>query len=169
MSDNYRRNNQVYIVGSNATKLDTYQENETRTTTEHRQVRHVNRQAMERRYRYKMKLACLLAVTMFMCIVMVKTQLSVSATSKDIVNLEKELGSLKKKNSLLVENMSNNVGLEQVYEIATTKLGMVMPGASQIGSIQVKAGSYTQQFAEIEGKVKKEDGVSNILGFIFSN
>ncbi len=166
MSNEYRRSNQLYIVGNNATRLDTYTDSE--TTREEQIIKKARPRQVRRQYRYKMKLACLLAVTMMMCIVMVKTQLTVSARSDEIVELQKELNSLKKNNSLIVENISNNIKLETVYEVATTKLGMVMPSQNQISNIKVKKGSYTQQLADIEAPKEQQD-ISNILGFILSN
>ncbi len=167
MSDEYRSSNQLYIVGSNATKLNTY--TDTETTREEQVVKKVNPRQVRRQYKYKMKLACLLVVTMMMCIVMVKTQLTVAERSNNIVELQKELNSLRKNNSLIAENISNNIKLESVYEIATTKLGMVMPSQNQISSINVEEGSYTQQLADVDAPAKEEAGISNILGFILSN
>lgn len=167
MSNEYRRSNQLYIVGSNATQLNTY--TDTETTREQQVVKKVNPRQVRRQYKYKMKLTCLLAVTMMMCIVMVKTQLTVAERSNNIVELQKELNSLKKNNSLMAENISNNIKLESVYEIATTKLGMVMPSQAQISSINVEEGSYTQQLADVDAPAKEEAGISKILGFILSN
>lgn len=167
MRNENRRSNQMYIVGSNATKLNTYIESH--TTNEEHIVRKVSPRQVRRPYKYKMKLVCLLAVTMFMCIVMVKSQLTVTAISEDIVDLQNDLNSYIRKNSLITENISNNVKLETVYEIATTRLGMVMPNQNQISKINVKKGSYTQQFADIEAPAQEQEAVSNILGFILSN
>ena len=173
MGERYRNvNNDLYVVGNNATKLDRDYNtsiSSNKQYSDERRYKQVPRRVVKR-YRYKMKLSAILVMTMVMCIVMVKTQCAVSNRCHNIVKLENELNNLKINNKLIREGMNTNIDLEYVYEVATTKLGMVVPSKRQVTKFAVAENSYTEQLDEITVSDKKQgNSINNIFGFILSS
>lgn len=171
MGKRYRNiNNELYVIGNNATKLDRDYNTDNSLEKQHSKVRRPNQanRRVVRKYRYKMKFLAVLCTTMLMCIVMIKTQFTVSDKCDNIVRLENKLNNLKRNNKLIEEGMNTNIDLNKVYEIATTKLGMVVPSENQITKLDVAENSYTEQLNEITQPIEQEENITNIFGFILS-
>ena len=171
MGKRYRNiNNELYVIGNNATKLDGDYNTNDSYDRQHSNTARPNQghRRVVRKYRYKMKFLAVLCITMLMCIVMLKTQFTVSDRCDNIVKLENKLNNLKRNNKLIEEGMNTNIDLNQVYEIATTKLGMVVPSENQIAKLDVAENSYTEQLNEITETKEQEENITNIFGFILS-
>lgn len=172
MDDKYHKKNDIYVVGNNAAKLERYYQPNNTPIDEIDSSRNVHRRPSHgravKRYKYKMKFALILAVTMVMCLVMIKTQFTVKDTSDEIVRLENKLHELKTKNRLIKESINDSISLDQIYEIATTELGMVSPNKTQVNNFKIAEGSFTQQFSDITKPIKENNGIANIFGFILS-
>ncbi|MCT4545356.1 MAG: hypothetical protein N4A63_17620 [Vallitalea sp.] len=167
MNKDYRNNNPFYVVGNNATKLEPDYDN---FNNENNNIhKRVTKKRKVKKYKYKMKILFLLSLTMMTFLVMIKTQSIVMSRCDNIVRLENQLNNLKKKNKLIEESINTNINLDKIYEIATTKLGMVVPNKNQVKEIKVKESSYTEQFAEITESIEERDNIYNIWGFILSN
>ncbi|MCT4596320.1 MAG: hypothetical protein N4A50_00370 [Vallitalea sp.] len=171
MGKNYYKKDDIYVVGSNAARLERYYETDTNHINEDNTA--VNRRPVSKRrvkrYKYKMKFALILGVTMTVCLVMIKTQFTVKDKSDRILSLENKLRALKTQNRLLKDSINDNMSLEQVYEIATTKLGMVSPNKDQVNKFNIEEKSYTQQYSDITQPIKQDNNdVNGIFGFILS-
>lgn len=169
----YNANNEFYVIGNNAAKLDRDYNAYNRNSINGNNLNEVNRSKAQRRvvkkYRYKMKFSLILCLTMFMCIVMIKTQFTVSDRCENIVALENKLNNLKKNNKLIEESINTNIDLNQIYEIATTQLGMIVPIQSQINKLDVAENSYTEQLSEITQPTEQNNDFNKIFSFILSN
>jgi cell division protein FtsL len=171
MGKKYYKKDNIYVVGSNATKLERYYD--TDTNNSNKDNTSVNRRPVSKkkvkRYKYKMKFALILGVTMTVCLVMIKTQFTVKDKSDRILSLENKLRALKTQNRLLKDSINDNMSLEQVYEVATTKLGMVSPNKDQVNKFNIEEKSYTQQYSDITQPIKQDNNdVNGIFGFILS-
>lgn len=173
MDNKYYKKDDIYVVGSNATKLERYYETDTNySNNEDTSVNTIRRPASRKqvkRYKYKMKFVLILGITMTVCLVMIKTQFTVKDKSDRILSLENKLRGLKTQNRLLKDSINDNMTLEQVYEVATTKLGMVQPHKDQVNKFNIEEKSYTQQYSDITQPIKQDNNdINGIFGFVLS-
>ncbi len=59
------------------------------------------------------------------------------------------------------QDIDSMVDLDQVYQEATNRLGMRLPGPSEVYYISYEPVSYTTKYKQIEKKIRKcDDGTS---------
>ncbi|MCT4688195.1 hypothetical protein [Vallitalea sp.] len=168
----YNTHNQFYVIGNNAAKLERDYNTYNRDSINENNLNEVRRNKAQRRvvkrYKYKLKFSLILCLTMVMCLIMIKTQFTVSDRCDNIVALENRLNNLKKNNKLIEESINANIDLNIIYEIATTKLGMVVPSKNQINKLNVAQNSYTEQLTDITKPTQQNNDFNKIVSFILT-
>lgn len=109
--------------------------------------------------------AFVIIATLAICVVFLKTQFNYNELNKEIELKKQELSSLKKENMQTQDDIKGQIDLEYVYNEATTRLGMHLPGPGDVYMIQVDPLTYTTKYASVEVK-DDEITVGNVLGYI---
>lgn len=170
------RNNQAFVHGSNAVKVDTLfhddNVNQDRQSTE---VYKTNRKGNKTKSKvskmpvvYTCVLSLVIGVTVATLVLLLKSQFTVAAQSQKVIELQKDLVVLKSENEKLASNIDKSVNMDEIYRIATEELEMIQPSADNIKYIEPTVASYTIQYTNID--VVEEQGIDlgSFLGFISS-
>ncbi|NDL66138.1 septum formation initiator family protein [Anaerotalea alkaliphila] len=115
---------------------------------------------------YTFLLAFVIIATLLVCVVLLKTQLAVTALNSDILRLKREIANMNEQNQQLVEEIATAVDLEEIYRAATEEMGMVLPDKGQVFYIQQDDITYTKKYADITMPQNGAPTVANVLGFI---
>lgn len=110
-------------------------------------------------------LAFVIMATLGVCVVFLKTQFSYTEINNRIETVKRELNTIKRENIQLEDDIKNMVDLEQVYEVATTRLNMRLPGPGDVFYIENNPVTYTTKYGDV--KVEKEQkSIGSVLGYI---
>ena len=106
-----------------------------------------------------------LAVVLIFAIRYLKVRAEVTELNKNIVNLTKEYETVKGENDSLLFDIADDINLNEVYQIAVGKLGMVYPNNNQVIEFVSAGDGYVRQYDDIpdaaeEGTV---DTVTQVL------
>ena len=172
----------MYVHGNNAVQLDhnytTYKTSREHSDTdplkEHRTTS-LTRNQVNRKRRIRQKsspvytttLALVIIATLFITVLLLKTQFTVAENSSKIIALRQELANVKKINGQLESDISKNVKMDEVYDIAVNEFGMVYPNDEEVNTIQGDYSTYTVQYADVHVP-DESDGITigSVLGFI---
>lgn len=108
-------------------------------------------------------LSAAIAVTFFVCIEYLQVQSNKIQMDREISSLENEILELKDRNAAALENVEKNVDLNYIYEVATTKLGMVHPDKNQVIEYESTKSDYLRQYDEIP-QTEEANIISSITG-----
>ncbi|NLJ89525.1 MAG: hypothetical protein GX323_01380 [Clostridiales bacterium] len=100
--------------------------------------------------------------TLFLGIDYIKTQTNITTLNKNIIKAEKELANIKEENRIHKEQLSANLNLQEIYNIATNEYGMVRPSDDQVIYFDTTLTEFVKQYEEIPHNVD-----SSILSDIF--
>ncbi len=159
MYDDYSANDNYYVKGN--TIRQTRPDPSIYDVPDHRQ-----REEIERRQRSRTKskpqkelsninkgtcaiLMVAIAMTLFICIDYIKVQADISTTNKNIIQTEKELADLKEDNRIQKEQLNASLDLNKVYNIATSRFGMVRPSEDNVIYFEATLSEYVKQYEEI--------------------
>jgi len=163
-------NNNIYITGSNAVKLDERHytnKSQERTLKNNRNIRSKKAIKKESNIFYTLIFTMVIMTTFAVAILLLKTQFTVAEHSSEIIELKRQLMDIKKVNNQIESDISKSINMEEVYRIATTELGMVYPTKDNIKLINEKDATYTIQYADARVVEDEIDlSIGNILGFI---
>ena len=99
--------------------------------------------------RYTLFLGLAVAATLLICIYYLSLQSQMTTQTKTISALKSELNTLVDENLATQERINNAVDLEQVYQKATSELGMDYASKSQIIYYSGTSDDYVKQYKEI--------------------
>lgn len=102
--------------------------------------------------RYTAILAVALIAICSMCVYYIQAQSELTKQRKQIEKLEQEVNLLNDENNVTKERLQSQVDLDQIYEIATQKLGMVYAKDKQIIYYSGQSKDYVRQYSEIPAK-----------------
>ena len=94
----------------------------------------------------------LLAATVLVvlvCVGYLRVTTEINRSLKHITALEKELSSLKSDNQILAERIEARVDLEEVYELAVTRLGMVYQDDNERLTYTEHEREYVRQYEDV--------------------
>ena len=94
----------------------------------------------------------LLAATVLVvlvCVNYLKVTTEINRSLKHITALEKELSSLKSDNQILADRIEARVDLDEVYELATQKLGMVYRDDNERVTYTEREREYVRQYEDV--------------------
>ena len=155
--------NEPYITGSNAVAYDY-------TSTDSMIDEGAQSQTIKRKISinplYTLVLVSLVFLMLLICVMMLKAQFTVAATSEQVIEYKRELTAVKRENAHLESIVHEQLDLVEIKRIAMEEYGMVFPTGSDVIEINPPATSYTVQYAAIEAPVKEKTSVGNVLAFI---
>ena len=157
---NSRVNEQYYTQGNTSRKLNVEPEIIERPVEERREERQVRRQKnksisrnAERAKAFSPLYTCMLMVaTIFLfgsCFYMLTVQATITEQRREIAMLESNLNSLTDNNNEMSKRIESSVDLTEIYNVATTELGMVYPKAGQVVSYEASNPDYVKQFKDV--------------------
>ena len=168
MGKRYKRYDDIYVVGSNAVKVERYYNIEERNTKRKGYRNH--KKTIKNVHRvnslYTLVLVSVIMATLLSCIMLMKAQFTVKESAIIAKNLQKELNDMKKITSEIEASNNEALDLKHIYDIATTELGMVLPENNKVYYVNVKPVSYTKQYSEIIIHEESNTSVVNVLGMI---
>ncbi len=95
-----------------------------------------------------------ITVTLFTCIDYIKTQAEVSSLNRNIIQAEKELSNLKDENRIYKAQLDASVDLNEIYDVATNELGMVVPNDEQVIYFESVKRGFVKQYDNIPANVE---------------
>ncbi|MGN0496073.1 MAG: hypothetical protein ACI4GW_07590 [Lachnospiraceae bacterium] len=147
---------QYYTQGNTARKLNTVPEIIERPEEKERKERQANRKPnrnVERARAFDLKYTVMLTfATAFLfcsCFYMLSVQAEISEQRREIAMLESNLNELTDNNDETSKRLESSVNLPEIYEVATTELGMVYPKAGQVVSYEASNPDYVKQYKDV--------------------
>jgi len=151
-----------YLYGSEAYDFDTYIDNPVE------EVIHKVKRKKLKKGAVANKLMC-----MYMGVLILVVSLAsvigysiIYHSKKEVDSLSAELQSLKKDTVILENQIISGANLNDIYDIATNKLGMVRPTADKINYINIDNQSYTRQYGILTNEKTKVNGKSFLASII---
>ena len=89
---------------------------------------------------------------LFTCINYLQVKSEITASMKNVANLESELAQLKEDNDAYESQVTSSVDLERIRKIAIGRLGMKYPSNQQTTTYATEGGSYVRQYQDVTGK-----------------
>ena len=102
-----------------------------------------------------------IAITLFTCIDYIKIQAEVVLLNKNIIQSEQELSNLRDENRIYKGQLDASMDLNEIYDIATKELGMVVPNDEQVIYFESIKSGFVKQYEEIPADTER-----NLLGSI---
>ncbi len=111
-------------------------------------------------------IAFVIIATLGICVTYLETQLNINRLNSEIDRVKTEISKVGNENNQLEQDLDSMVDLDQIYDEATTRLGMRLPGPSEVFYVSYEPVSYTTKYKQIE---KKSNNVTmgQVLGHIF--
>ena len=83
------------------------------------------------------------------CIFLLSVRSEITSTSNQITSLQSELQSLRSDNDAKEVRLNESIDLTQIYNVATTELGMVYPSDENVILYHRSDGGYVRQYEQI--------------------
>ena len=151
MKETERKNNYLYTEGNTALQIPEAWEEDDELAP-----KRVSRQVLKNRAVHKaipLKLVVLFGVMTVLILISavryVRVTADINRSLKMISNMQAELSRLKTDNLLSAERMEAEIDLEEVYRVATEKLGMVYPDANERVTYIAHEREYVRQYEDI--------------------
>ncbi len=90
-----------------------------------------------------------ITITLFTCIDFIKIQAEVSSLNTRIIQSEKELSNLKDENRIRKAQLDASVDLNEIYDVASNELGMVVPNDDQVIYFESVKSGFVKQYENI--------------------
>lgn len=98
---------------------------------------------------YVVFLAVVSMAAVFMCVSYIQLKTEITGQSKKIAARQTELTEIRADNDALENSLYASVDLDEVYRIATQKLGMHYPNQDQIVQYSTDRSGYVRQYADV--------------------
>lgn len=152
--NNYRAS---YIDGNTVRKAEPVRQpgRRERVYRDGKRVYESERQIRERERALQMNgvsvafLAVVSAVCLVMCVVYLHVQSEVSQARDDIAQLKTDISIVVSQNDALNYSINSYVDTENIYKVATKKMGMQQPADKQISYYETSDSGYTVQYGDI--------------------
>lgn len=115
---------------------------------------------------YTLVLVSLVFLMLLICVMILKAQFTVAATSDRVIELKQELTAIRRENAHLESIIHEELDLVAIKEVAMMDYGMVYPTDSDVIRIHPVASGYTVQYASVEAPIVEKASVGNVLAFI---
>lgn len=147
---------QYYTQGSAARKLnqvpETIERPKERRQKQH-QVNERTKKNVERARAFSFRYTVMLTLaTVFLfgsCFYMLSIQSEITEQRREIALLESNLNALTDSNDEMSKRIESSVNLPEIYEVATTELGMVYPKTGQVVSYEASNPDYVKQYMDV--------------------
>lgn len=155
--------NEPYNVGSNAVAYDYSSSDEIPTESVQTQPA---RHKISINPLYTLVLVSLVFLMLLICVMMLKAQFTVAATSEQVIEYKRELTAVRRENANLESIVHEQLDLVEIKRVAMEAYGMVFPTGNDVIEIHPPASSYTVQYVAIEAPVVEKTSIGNVLAFI---
>ena len=150
--ENSYRSSNDYVYGSAAPAYEPDWEEERRDSRGYRTGASVQERPRYQAFMNPAMITSLLAVILAMSFVLIQyisLQSDVTASIKEIAQLESSLSDLKSNNDELENEINSNVNLDDIKYTAITKLGMTYAQEDQIVNYDGGSGDYVRQVTQL--------------------
>ena len=117
-----------------------------------RQAQRNREKAMAMNKGFVLFLTAVSIAVLFTCINYLQVKSEITASMKNVANLESELAQLKEDNDAYESQVTSSVDLERIRKIAIGRLGMKYPSNQQTETYATEGGSYVRQYQDVTGK-----------------
>lgn len=153
-----RRSNygREYVDGNTVRKLNP--DRDRRVYVDGKRVQENERQIRAREYAkimnapYVAFLAIVSAVCLIMCVCYLNIQSDISETRTNIATLKGQISTVQSQNDALNYSINSYIDTDNIYKMATNKLGMKQATDDQISKYKLSYGGYTVQYGDIPNK-----------------
>ena len=114
-----------------------------------RQVRKNRNKALHMSAGYVVFLAIAAIAALIVCTGYLKLQSEITSRSRNIASLQEELADLKEDNDAYYSQVTSNVDLNKIKQIALGRLGMKYPSDDQTETYSTSGNSYVRQYQDI--------------------
>lgn len=171
-SNSARIKNQAYIEG-NTVRKTAYEPEQTPVVTPEVEAR--PRREIDRRpvtgFRRNMDflttavLGISMAIVLVLALQFLKVSAAVTELDKEIVTMTKQYEKLRGENDSALFDIADDINLNEVYEIAVGKLGMVYPNHNQIVEFECVGDGYVRQYTSVPDAADEgnTDAVTQVL------
>ena len=145
-----RVNNRYYVDGNVVRPLPLEVEREPEVRRKVSSKTRKNRSkalSMSRGFVLFLSLASILA--MLLCVSYVQLKTEIARQTKQIASLQSDLNDLKSDNDALENSYSASVDTNEVYTVATERLGMHYPNEDQIVTYSTDGSGYVRQYQSL--------------------
>ena len=146
-----RRSNygREYVDGNTVRKLNP--DRDRRVQENERQIR-AREYAKTMNAPYVAFLAIVSAVCLIMCVCYLNIQSDISETRTNIATLKGQISTVQSQNDALNYSINSYIDTDNIYKMATNKLGMKQATDDQISKYELSDGGYTVQYGDIPNK-----------------
>ena len=114
-----------------------------------RQAQRNREKAMAMNKGFVLFLTAVSIAVLFTCINYLQVKSEITASMKNVANLESELAQLKEDNDAYYSQVTSNVDLNQIKQTALGRLGMKYPSDDQTVTYSTSGNSYVRQYQDI--------------------
>lgn len=115
---------------------------------------------------YTMMLISLVFIMLLICVMILKAQFTVAATSDEVLLMKQQLTDIRRENAHLEAIINTELDLVAIKATAMEEYGMIYPTDTEVIRIYPKVASYTVQYTAVDAPVKERTSIGNVLAFI---
>lgn len=104
--------------------------------------------------RYTLFLIISVGITLGTCFMYMRSNSGLTRTEQSVAALQSQLQDIQEQNNSLKESLSTTIDLDEVYQIATKRLGMVYADEKQVIYYNSSNSDYVRQYEAIPGRQK---------------
>ncbi|MGN0204131.1 MAG: hypothetical protein ACI4BB_06290 [Coprococcus sp.] len=150
-----RESERYYIDGNTARRLNIQSEPQRKKNQQVRQqepeIRHEKRvSAFD--LKYTLFLIVSVGITLGTCFMYMRSNSELTRTERSVAALQSQLQDIQEQNNSLKESLNVTIDLEEVYQIATKRLGMVYASEEQVIYYNSSNSDYVRQYESIPGR-----------------
>lgn len=112
-------------------------------------------------------LVLMIVATAAVCILYLNALYTNNDLNVKIEDSKASLQELRRENAQLEDNLSEEIDLEKVYQVATAQLGMKLPEPGDVYYIKDNPLTYTAQYAPIQSEQPRQ-GMDSVLGYFMN-
>ena len=151
-----RESERYYIDGNTARRLNVQPEPQKK-----KKKQQVRQQKPEIRHekrvsafdlRYTLFLIVSVGITLGTCFMYMRSNSELTRTEQSVAALQSQLQDIQEQNNFLKESLNTTIDLEEVYQIATKRLGMVYANEEQVIYYNSSNSDYVRQYESIPGR-----------------
>lgn len=115
---------------------------------------------------YTMVLISLVFIMLLICVMILKAQFTVAATTDEVLLMKQQLTDIRRENAHLEAIIHTELDLVAIKATAMEEYGMIYPTDTEVIRIYPKVASYTIQYTAVDAPVKERTSIGNVLAFI---
>ncbi len=151
-----RESERYYIDGNTARRLNVQPEPQKKkkkqqVRQQEPEIRHEKRVSVFD-LRYTLFLIISVGITLGTCFMYMRSNSELTRAERSVAALQSQLQDIQEQNNSLKESLNTTIDLEEVYQIATKRLGMVCANEEQVIYYNSSNSDYVRQYESIPGR-----------------